>query len=1351
MYTIGMFRSCITTLGIVICPFVSAFAQEVFTVNIGNSGSGAPATTPLVQHSNDWRYRFGTNAPQTDWKSASDATLDATWLTGPGGFGYEDGDDVTVLNVMSNRFTTLYIRREFVIPNSPNTNQQLRLIMDWDDGFVAWLDGEEIARSSNAPGAPGAEPAYSAVSLAPNHESSAGGGAAPTAYNLGRAIDRLAPGAHVLAVMGLNGAANSSDFSLIADLEIFESNAGGGATANQYITIVQGTPLLLGGSNTLAGSTRVTVNGVEAAFSIAEGTWRLSQPLNPGMNRLFIASLNSAGNILASANRDVVFEPAPVLAGGPVASDTSWGSVVRVTNSVSVPNGVTLTVEPGAVLLLSSNVSITATGALNVVGTELNPVFVFPAGAQAWGNIGANGTNATAVFRYAETVGGQLRVVNGGGLLIEDSIVRDLPETGREIIAGVNGGDLTVRRSHIARFNEVDARETPVLIDQCFLEHFFADGVDIKATNSPLVVRESTLRYGSPTNSNADAVDFGPGAGTVERCLVHDFRDKGVSIGGAPGTRVAGSVIYNCGIGISAYASTNLVLVNNTISACDNGILFRDNPTPARGTATNLIVWGNLNNVVLTNTSALSLTYSDVQGGAPAGAGNISVNPQFVSPPIHDYQLVATSPARGAGFGGVDMGAIFPVGGIPATPTMLAAHPFTAGSVRLSWQEDSDNEEAFLIERSLDGSAWSSVGTASANSLGFVNSGLTGGSLYFYRVATTNSAGKSRYSNIASARATSNPVSETFVGGQLTGSTTWNPAMGIIYVRSNVIVPTNMVLAIADGTIVRVTNGASIQAVAGGTINVLGNESNKVVIARWNTNAVWGELSANGTNASLYVRHADISGGQTTVYNAAVGLIEDSYFHDYRISGTTLTQPIVLSQFARLMTMRRSHVQNYYETLFRNGVIIIEDCLFEDISGDGLDFDAAQTGTVLRRSTFRNGVLGNVDAVDVGPAELGGSRDIIIEDCLMYNFPFDKGVSVGDAPNQATGTIVRNCLIYGCLSGVMAKDDCIVTVYNCTIANNSFGFTNYSKVNPTAPTGGGHTIAWNNILWNNNTTLSLSNAGTLTAWYNVLGNTNWPGEGNINVDPLFLNAGERDYRLGSSSPCIGAGSNGVTMGVSFPVGGVPTEPVSLVIVTNVGAQVLLAWNDTSGNERGFIIEASTNLGDWVVVGSAPGNSLEALATTLSGLHFRVKATNFIGASFASNVASAAAGDTDGDGMPDSWENTYGFDPGNSSDAAQDADSDGQSNLSEFLSGTDPRNAASRFGISSIVPVGPDGVRLSFTAQAGKAYAIQFRDSLTTGNWQELIDVPAEGNARLYTFTDSLPPGTRTRFYRLIVP
>ena len=46
-------------------------------------------------------------------------------------------------------------------------------------------------------------------------------------------------------------------------------------------------------------------------------------------------------------------------------------------------------------------------------------------------------------------------------------------------------------------------------------------------------------------------------------------------------------------------------------------------------------------------------------------------------------------------------------------------------------------------------------------------------------------------------------------------------------------------------------------------------------------------------------------------------------------------------------------------------------------------------------------------------------------------------------------------------------------------------------------------------------------------------------------------------------------------------------------------------------------------------------------------------------------------DTDGDGMPDEWEEKYGLDPEDASDADTDLDNDGLTNLYEYLVGTDP--------------------------------------------------------------------------------
>jgi parallel beta-helix repeat protein len=1324
-----------------------------FTAQISGVSTPAPPTL-LVRHANNWQYRLGTNAPQSDWK-ATNAVLDATWLTGPGGFGYDDGDDATVLNTMSNNFTTVYIRQAFTIGATPNTNVQLRLTMDWDDGFIAWLDGNEIARSTNAPGAVGTEPAYNAISLAPNHEASAGqGGNPPTVYNLGRAADHLGPGTHVLAVMGLNGATNSSDFSLIADLDMFDaSSTGPGPLLGQYFDLVATNVITLSGSNTWPNAVRVTVNGEEAINKMGEQTWFKPQTLTPGMNRLFIAALDSSGAIVASINKDIIYESSTTFAGGTQAVNTAWTSgVVRVTSDVIVPAGVTLSLSPGVVVLLPRTNLITSRGGvIDVAGSEDRPAFFLPAdGTTAWRELSANGINAILNLRHAEILAGQVRALNGGSVLIEDSVSRELLDPTREIIAAVNGNSLVVRRCHISGYSEVDSRETSVLIEHSLFENFLVDGLDIKATNAPLVVRDTTLRHGDPTNLNADALDFGPGAATVERCLIHHFPDKGVSIGGAPGTRVSGSVIYNCGIGISAYSSTGIVLVNNTVSACGDGVLFRDNPQPAVGNATNLIVWGNTNNVVITNTSSLTITYSDTQGAVLPGAGNISADPLFTDPLLSDYHLNLGSPARNAGLGGVDMGAIFPVGGIPSAPAMLAALP-SVGAIRLTWQEDADNEQSFGIERSPDGSTWSVFVSAPANSTEFLDTNVFAGTRYFYRVAAVNGSGKSHYSNITSGTPNAAPVIETFVGGTLTSNTTWSANMGTIIVLSNIIVPTNIVLTMTEGTTVKMTNGVAIRATAGGVINVVGTKAQPVTISRW-TPGVWTELSANGTNASLYVSHADISGGQTTVYFGATGLVEDSYIHDYRISGTILTQPIVLCHFAKFMHMRRCHVKTYYETLWRNGVILIEDSLFEDISGDGVDFDAAQSGTILRRCSFRHGDLGNVDAVDVGPADLGGSRDVLITDCIMFDFPFDKGVSIGDG-GQGSGTIVSNCLMYGCLSGVMVKDSLTGFVYNCTIVDNSAGFTNYNKVNPSSPTGGGHTIAANNILWDNRITIAMANSGTVTAAWCDLQHTNWPGLGNIDVDPLFLDPAARDYRLATNSPCIGAGSNGVTMGVTFPVGGVPAEPRNLHVVTNDNSQVLLGWTDASDNESGFLVEASTNSVNWTVIANAPPDTNRVLVSTSYGIYFRVRATNFIDASFASNIASITGppDDFDGDGMPDSWELTYGFNPGNPLDASQDADGDGLSNLDEYRAGTNPRLASSRLGFNSVQSVGANQVELTFTVQPDKSYAVEFRNSLSSGTWTPLINVPAGGSSYEYTFTETLPPGTRTRFYRLVIP
>ncbi|MGD2120488.1 MAG: fibronectin type III domain-containing protein [Gemmatimonadota bacterium] len=84
----------------------------------------------------------------------------------------------------------------------------------------------------------------------------------------------------------------------------------------------------------------------------------------------------------------------------------------------------------------------------------------------------------------------------------------------------------------------------------------------------------------------------------------------------------------------------------------------------------------------------------------------------------------------------------------PSPPSGLTATTTGPTTVDLSWTDESDNELQFRIER-REGAAgtWVQIGTRGGNGETFPDSGLTPGTLYFYRVRACNAAGCSPYSN----------------------------------------------------------------------------------------------------------------------------------------------------------------------------------------------------------------------------------------------------------------------------------------------------------------------------------------------------------------------------------------------------------------------------------------------------------------------------------------------------------------------------------------------------------------------------------------------------------------------------
>lgn len=70
-------------------------------------------------------------------------------------------------------------------------------------------------------------------------------------------------------------------------------------------------------------------------------------------------------------------------------------------------------------------------------------------------------------------------------------------------------------------------------------------------------------------------------------------------------------------------------------------------------------------------------------------------------------------------------------------PVNLAVDTIKEMEVTLSWQDISDNETGFVIER-RDGETWSEIHTAAANDTGYVDSGISAFGDYYYRVRTVN-------------------------------------------------------------------------------------------------------------------------------------------------------------------------------------------------------------------------------------------------------------------------------------------------------------------------------------------------------------------------------------------------------------------------------------------------------------------------------------------------------------------------------------------------------------------------------------------------------------------------------------
>ena len=216
---------------------------------------------------------------------------DAAWPSGTKGAGYETGNgygnllDVNlnfVNQIDPNADEVIYLRTEFNIAD-PSIFDTLTLHLRYDDGFVAYLNGTEVARDRTD--APEDTPVHFTDSASATHDDVLAVDFQP--FSIDEHLPTLRAGVNVLAIAGLNRGADSSDFLLWPTLEAKDITAGSVGNVPSPSALEY------------AGSFELPSSGTIKARTLHEGAWSAlneavylvdSEPAGPG--NLRISELN---------------------------------------------------------------------------------------------------------------------------------------------------------------------------------------------------------------------------------------------------------------------------------------------------------------------------------------------------------------------------------------------------------------------------------------------------------------------------------------------------------------------------------------------------------------------------------------------------------------------------------------------------------------------------------------------------------------------------------------------------------------------------------------------------------------------------------------------------------------------------------------------------------------------------------------------------------------------------------------------------------------------------------------------------------------------------------------------------
>ncbi len=166
----------------------------------------------IIEAGDEWKYTVPNSSTPTNWYFTD--FDDSGWDTGKSSIGYGDDDDSTVV---ADGTLSVFMRTSFTV-NDVNTVQRGMLHMDYDDAFVAYLNGTEIARANL--GIPGTSVPFDTPADGSDHEAKMYSGGIPDAFEVTNIHEVLVTGSNVLSIQVHNAGTGSSDLTAIPFLSL---------------------------------------------------------------------------------------------------------------------------------------------------------------------------------------------------------------------------------------------------------------------------------------------------------------------------------------------------------------------------------------------------------------------------------------------------------------------------------------------------------------------------------------------------------------------------------------------------------------------------------------------------------------------------------------------------------------------------------------------------------------------------------------------------------------------------------------------------------------------------------------------------------------------------------------------------------------------------------------------------------------------------------------------------------------------------------------------------------------------------------------------------------------------------